>query len=431
MHKKTVHVTSKTLLIAAFFLVILSVVSIAALAQSATPGAFMPLVNKDGAPEEAVAPAPTVPSVAPSAAAEITGEASIHGYPVPDYIYQYYQQLGPEVAGKPLTEFRYNAQFNRFEMLFENVGLYVAANDPLHTVRMLPLGIQRAFSERGSGGREEAIPISPGIIRLFDQVTSRLGKAVTGNQLVPLAMEENGSATRIFENVVMKVNPETPGRIAWQPLPELLGIPAQKPVPAVKDSRFTFYQLDNLLGHNIPLEFWDFIRNNADLTVTGEPITEIFYGDPEQKIIRQCFKHMCLDYVIASGEIRPAALGTDYYRRFYQAGQQIAGAPASVSIHIWEAQAAIPPDDLQVIYARIAQDNLPVINLQPLLEVTLPDGTRETYQMPASNAEGISALQIPGIQAENSTIIPYQVCLLFVDASRYCVADQYIIWNSP
>lgn len=419
-------------LIAALFITPAALITMRTFAQSITPEAFFPLIQRDSATQQP--PAERTPLAADRATPAVPEEfVFIGSYKAPAQVANFYNEVGPDIAGKPLEDYKFNQQTNRYEMLFENIGIYIEADDPDQEIKMLPLGLMRAFSQREFTPKPELIPFSPAIMLMIDQMSSRLGSEFTGKVLVPLTLDDAGRPTRIFENLVMKVDPRAPDQIIWEPLPITLGMPTQPAVPKIVDPRFTFVTIQESegLGHNIPLEFWEYIRDHADLTVSGQPITEIFYPGADRNLVRQCFENMCLDYNAATGVIRLASLGIDYYRRVHEPGQMRPASPATLNINVWEAQPAIPPDESQVIFARISQNKLPIINVQPVLELTLPDSTRQTYQMSASDVDGISALQIPPIAADNGTIIPYQVCVLYLDGSQFCLADQFLIWNAP
>jgi hypothetical protein len=140
----------------------------------------------------------------------------------------------------------------------------------------MPLGIIRAFSQRELTSEPAAIPVSPSIILLMDQETRRLGEEFTGKQLVSLTLDDAGWSTRIFENLVMKVDPLEPEQIVWEPLPITLGIPVQSAVPKIVDLRFAFVTLQEAegLGHNIfeITAVWPFLGSQSLRFFTQAPV---------------------------------------------------------------------------------------------------------------------------------------------------------------
>lgn len=427
MPRKTVLRKFRLLLLTFTIITVIGGLSISTLAQELTPESFFPLIQRDSQ----ATPPPTQTLVCQPVLDQVDVEY-ISGYRVPTQVYEFYLELGPDVAGRPISEYRFDEAANRCVMLFENVGIFIEADDPNQKVNMLPLGIQRAFESPQVTQQPNAIPIAPSILQLFEVASSRLGTNLTGKELVELGLDVSGNPTRIYENVVMKIELGSDEQVVfYAPLPEILGIASDPLVPSLQDDRFRFFPIEGDQGHNIPLQFWDFIRNQADLSVSGQPITEIFYADEEKTIVRQCFENLCLDYDIANESIRPSPLGVEYYRLIQNSNQLDVESLPTVNLTSWEAEPAISANEDQVIYVRISQNKLPIINVQPLLEITLPDESLITYQMPASDLDGVSALQIPKIDAPNGTIIPYQVCLVYIDATRFCISEQFLIWNTP
>jgi hypothetical protein len=396
-------------------------------AQSGNPEGYLPIVLREqsfGDNAELNAPVDEI------AAAE--NEYFINGYRVPASLYDWYYDVGADVVGEPITEFNKNEGSGNFEMVFKNMAVYIDAEDPEQKVNIMPLGLQRLLTVMNATPSPGAnIAFSLAHSNLFELETKRLGELFTGRILHKLAIDDAGHPLRIFENVAMKVDPANPTQVQWLPIPAILGIKPTDPVPALNDPRFSFYVLEGKLGHNVPQEFWEYIVEHADLGVTGKPTTEIFYADDAGTVVRQCFENLCLDYDTKTNIIKPAALGREYYRLYNQSDSQEDLSNITLSVNLWEAQSTIQPGQPQIIYARIAQNKLPIINLQPVLEITLPDQSRQTYLMPASDVDGVSAIQTQPIFAPNGSIIPYQVCLVYSDATRTCAAEQFMIWNTP
>jgi hypothetical protein len=86
-------------------------------------------------------------------------ELRINGYPVPESIYTFYQKIGSTVAGKALTEYRLNVDLNRYEMYFDNLGIYILAGDPTQTVHLMPLGSWRLHAAMDTPAPSANIPI--------------------------------------------------------------------------------------------------------------------------------------------------------------------------------------------------------------------------------------------------------------------------------
>lgn len=427
MQKKTVQRTTIGLIFALALIVFGGTVTLSVLAQTVVPESFFPLVQKDSSAQQ-TEPAPT--AIPPRPTPQDSGQAAIEGRTVPETVLAFYISTGQDVTGRPVTDYRFNETRQRYEMFFENLGIYVNADDPAQKVHIIPLGIEQVTIQPTPD--LAAAPIFPSIIRLFDIKTAETSPEIRGEMLDPLNQDVNGNPIRIFENMVMKVELSSPEIFLWDTLPQELGIKVQAPVPELNDSRFAFISTSEqtLLGHNVPVEFWDFIFTNGWANIAGSPITEIFYADESNTIIRQCFEHLCLDYDLQASQVRPAPLGVEFYKRITQE-QELRSNPLVIDLLVWEAATSIPQNQPQTIFAYLSQGDQPVVNVKPILEISAPGGQRLVYHMPATDEKGISSIQIPPVEASNGAIIPYEVCLLYRDATRFCVESQYFIWDVP
>jgi hypothetical protein len=63
--------------------------------------------------------------------------------------------------------------------------------------------------------------------------------------------------------------------------------------------------------------------------------------------------------------------------------------------------------------------------------VKMPDGSEQIFPMPLTNARGQASLLLPAIEAPNGTIVPYKACILGTADTRFCIADFFVIWNTP
>jgi hypothetical protein len=427
MQKKTVRITTTGLIIALGLIVVTSTLSLGVLAQTVSPESFIPLVQKENSANQPIPTAQTTP-IRPTP--QVSGQAFIDGNPVPPTVFEFYRSTGPDVTGRPITDYRFNETRQRYEMLFENMGIYVDVDDPQQTVHIIPLGIIQFIPQ--STPELEAAPFIPSVIRMFDVHEAQVNEAFRGEVLDPLNQDIDGNPIRIFENMVMKVELSNPGTLLWERLPEQLGIEAQPAVPRLADPRFSFFATADSpnLGHNVPREFAEYIRANAGLPISGNPITEIFYADATGAVIRQCYEHMCLDYNLLDDAVQVAPLGVEFFKRITQE-QDISTDPMAINMLVWEAATSIPQDQTQTIFAYISQGGQPITNVKPVLEITAPDGQRLLYHMPPTDSSGIASIEILPVGAGNGAIIPYEICLLFRDATRFCVSSQYFIWNVP
>lgn len=350
-------------------------------------------------------------------------------YWIPEEIWKVYNQLGPENVGRPLSNFRFVKDGRRYEMFFENLGFYILENDEAKDVKLLSYGSWSLAAHPQP--KDVNIPVSPPTGTagtLFDQVAARMGEDFMGQELVAMTLDDNNNPMRIFENVVIWASTENPNRVNWLPLCGYLGIGTNPPVPAKNDPRYYFQAVDGDLGHNVPLEFWDFIMSHGGLEVSGNPITETYYPANNRDIVEQCFENLCLNYIIATGEIRLARLGLEFSRRYHEP-QPESESLMVISMKVWEASPSLPPNQSQEFNIYTSQNNKPLANINPVLEISQPDGQHYIYNMPTTGEDGQSYLRVPSIDAPNGSVIPYQVCIPNVNATRFCVKDSFLIWG--
>jgi hypothetical protein len=82
-----------------------------------------------------------------------------------------------------------------------------------------------------------------------------------------------------------------------------------------------------------------------------------------------------------------------------------------------------------VTYRETAQ---PVQGIEARLEMTLPDGSTYQADIPATDRDGISLVNIPAMnKIANGTILTYKVCLKTVTNPPICAESSYLIWNNP
>lgn len=100
-------------------------------------------------------------------------------------------------------------------------------------------------------------------------------------------------------------------------------------------------------------------------------------------------------------------------------------------LQIWETKPMIASDQEQEIGISLEIDGAPLVGVVADLMVTLPDGSRKSYEFPPTSADGKARLLIPAVEALNATVIQYRVCIGRPSGERYCIKESYTIWNSP
>ncbi len=243
----------------------------------------------------------------------------IDGYWAPAAIANAYDALGEDVVGRPLTNYRLNAAKHRYEMYFENLGMYIRENDPYTQVHLLPYG---AWSYAGNIISPDNAPqanIMRDAVEAFDAWETRLTPAFTGEEISPLTIDSHGRILRVYANVVSEWN-QAQGTVRLVPVPLELGMERQPLKPRVDNDRLMFLSLDETrtLGHNIPRLFWDdLISKYSGIDVAGAPIMELdFKPGTQQKVYWQCFENLCVEYDSRTGKTSITPLGERYYERF-------------------------------------------------------------------------------------------------------------------
>lgn len=364
------------------------------------------------------------------------GDLVVDGYVIYGTFTQLYQQLGPQLVGKPLTGPRLNPNSNRIEQHFENIGFFVQVEDPNQFVRLLHYGMASC----GPPCIAQFAPIdgavngTDGIGEPFATAVTRLTTAMLGNFVAGPYQGADGRMEVIFENAVLFAEGT---HVFARPITLLLNIEPSAPVPQLDTPFVTFFPTEGSLGHNVPLFLDEYIRNHGGVEISGSPIDE--FSKIKPNVYRQCFTNICLNYYSdapAVFQILPVPLGTEYQDRFFSNLNKPAGIEEdveqySIVIKVNEAKTLISSQESQIIYASVFINNVPTENVQLNLTVTLPDNSTATQIMPLTNAQGSTSISIESINAINGTLVPYNVCFDHAKLGQICVAESFLIWFNP
>lgn len=333
---------------------------------------------------------------------------------------------GVRFVGYPLTEVRWNPEQSRYEQYFEKMGFYRRQDES--QVFLLPYGrieCQRKPSEPGcSASISEAIIETSALPQPFLPIVERLGQEFTGAPLSQPYLAADGMLEQVYENIVLAVSPGNLRTIGLRPLPLLTGYQRAAYVPPLNDPLMTFMTLDSVtgLGHNIPRPFLTYIAAHGGQELAGKPIGELF---EENGIRRQCFENYCLDFDPAAppqAQIRPAPLGGIYLRaQNYQ--------PAALRLLIWEAQSVVAPKQAQVLGARVFDEtaNQPMKDIEPTLEITLPNGSSQKLTFPPTSAAGTTYLTVNLPDVKSGSLVVYRVCISQPGGAPICVSDSWLV----
>jgi len=340
---------------------------------------------------------------------------------------------GVSVVGRPLTEVRFNTEKQRYEQFFENLGFY-RLDDPASVVRLLAFGSWKCDNKCDfSTPPSSVIALATQVAAPFKLAISDLGTNFTGLTLTPPYLASDGNLEQVFDNVVMYANPEHPDHYSFRPIPEELGITVEPLSTQSPNPSYVFYPVQDDQGYNVLKDFMSYINSHGGVEISGPPISQIktLPGDG----FRQCFKNICLDGIRdATGKVvvHMVPLGYNYRDLYYKPSVEKLnkGLPSEISLQIWENSAMLNPTQKQEIGVLVHSGNDPLANAAPVLTITLPDNTEATFDMPLTGQDGESRIKVPPVNAENGTLIPYQVCITSFEGQKFCVRDSYLIWNT-
>lgn len=349
-----------------------------------------------------------------------------------------YQDLGGEaVVGPPLTELRQNPEKNRLEQHFGSLGFYQRMNDPNSKVFLLAYGVYACdFSCQYSAPDSAIIERETHLPEPFSTALNFLGGAFVGEPLAGPHVARDENIEVIFENIVLYVDPNNSNRVIARPIVEYIGFTAHEPVGRLDSDLVIFFTLQGDKGHNIPVIFSNYLAQHGGLDVAGVPISELF--PLEESVYRQCFSNLCLDYYENREDpqkITVAPLGSIYKSYTIRTDSDVRildvpTAPAKIQLRVWEESAFITSLQEQTLYVSVFDDGVPLVGLDPMLTLTLPDGTLSIYRFSATDQNGMSFITIPPIEATNGTLIFYEICAEYTGAGVVCTQDNFLIWGN-
>lgn len=357
----------------------------------------------------------------------------ISGYLVIAEILDVYESLGgARFVGKPITEARYNESKGRVEQYFENLGF--SKLDKEKKIRLMPYGIYSCnrkcrYQEPQAWipGREPILP------KPFLEKTLQLGLPFVGRPLTGLHIAPDGQQEVIFENLVLTADITSPDEVQARSLGAEIGYSIQNLVLPDESPLMTFFEISNGRGHNVPTLFIDYLNHYGGMEVAGNPISEVF--STGNGTYRQCYTNLCLDFDINSDgdqNLKPAALGEKYKTEYYDKIREfkVNQTMENLDIKVWEENIFVSSEAPQEIYVALYETGKPLQNCEPILIVTMPDGSKRRSTFQPSNENGQTSIRLSPIEAPNGTLIAYQICMTDLEGNLKCVGDNYLIWNS-
>jgi hypothetical protein len=369
----------------------------------------------------------------PVAEGSKTGEYYLGGHYIYRNFVKLYRQLGEDnYVGKPLTEVRFNQEKRRYEQYFENLGFYQLEGESQDSVHLLAYGAWKCGSPCSVIPPANAIVSQEPVVKPpFSDGVRKFGADFTGAPLSEAYQAVDGKLEQIFENVVLMYDTSSTSGVRLRPVEGMLGVSPDPLESDNNDPTFTFYPVQGDKGYNVPNFLMDYINQHGGLDVSGPPLS--VYSELNDQIHHQCFLNLCLN-LDQNRLIQPAPLGYNYRDRFRKAASQstvdVGSAEKEVTLQVWNSYPMVSSTQDQEIGVSIQENNAPLANLEPVLVVTLPDGTQTPYKMPPTDQDGQSHFRVGPISAPNGTLIPYQVCISIRSGERYCYKDSYLIWTN-
>jgi hypothetical protein len=350
---------------------------------------------------------------------------------------------------KPISALHFNEEFKRYEQYFECFGVYRSEDEPIGMIHLLDYGAWKCqdacqdFSTSTGFIPQQLFPAPPDKQNLVAAEASiviaadRIGRAVTGFPLTPTYLSDDGKQyLRIYENVVFAADRENPARAYVLAITRSLNMRSGKVKPPIKEPGAKFIAMQENLGYTVRSYFYNFLALHGGFDTSGAPITN--EAPLNSSVNRQCFENICLDFHEKAAEnlkVRPSPLGY-IYRELYYRHEVPQPTPvyenAKIIIRPWEASVLISSDQSQEIGAAIYDNTISIPDVQVILSVRMPDDTWVDYGPQPTDQNGQTVFRLDPIEAPNSTIILYQVCLYGIGESKsFCVMEDFTIWGNP
>lgn len=357
----------------------------------------------------------------------------IAGYLVIEEFLDEYERLGgARFVGKPISEAFYNTEKNRIEQYYENLGFYQLEGES--QIRLMPYGAYAC--DRNCRNQEPiaGIPILHSVLPdSFLNKTLELSLPFVGKPLTGVHYGADGRQEVIFENIVLVADDGSSQEVGIRPIVELFSEFVQTPAVSQNSPLNVFYEIDDGIGYDVPLYFVEFLNANGGTQIAGDPVSHVF--SPEPGIFWQCFTNLCLEFNLnmdGDGRLHPVPLGIEYKEKQFDRIIDFKSSQAleKLEIKVWERDSFVSSSGSQEIQVALYEDRRPLVNFEPLLLVTMPDGSQRKAYFQPSDENGRTSIKLAPIDAPNGTLIAYRVCLYGIDENPRCVGDNYLIWNS-
>lgn len=346
-----------------------------------------------------------------------------------------------DILGKPLTEARKNVEYHRVEQLFENLGLTYDLTSG--KVGFLAYGLAMCDSRCRKTEPEYSIPLQVyPVDPTFQEMVNTLGVDFTGYPITPAYMTAEGRWQQIFENVVYSTESlNQPGTIMLEPIAQTMPFIKDAPKKYNADPAVIFAKTHGEKGYEIPLFFWEYLQAHGGLDVSGIPISQPRQLSATSYV--QCFTNLCLENDLEAIETRRVHLvGLGYpYKTMHgpvEPGYLLstntpttAPETPTITLKVWDALRTLDTRLQQEVGVYVTMNQEPLEGIEPTLWLTLPNGVQVEYVFPPTGKDGQSVLRLPLIEGNNGDVTFYAVCVLGGENFRFCVEENFLIWNNP
>jgi len=127
----------------------------------------------------------------------------------PKFLSKFEAMGGEAIVGRPITEARYNLDYDRYEQYFENLGFFIKTGDLDEQIHLMAYGAFVCDHQCRFQAHQLSIPsIKPPLQEPFASTVANFGSSVVGKPLTDPYLSEDGKIEVIFENLVLIVDPE-------------------------------------------------------------------------------------------------------------------------------------------------------------------------------------------------------------------------------
>lgn len=382
---------------------------------------------------------PTVPGIG--------DDLVVEGYAIWQELAPIYRLYGTVLIGPPLTDLLYNEKQQRYEQYFTNMAFYQYVDQPGEGIRLMPYGVWYCGEKCNVDAHKSIIdnfyPLPP-VDRIpydslnqaslsIDTYARYLGNSLTGKPISEVKINSEGQYFKIFENVVMIIDPSDLSSVEFLDLPVEVGVVPDDPEPPSDDPQDVFYPIRAGRGFNIQKEVFDFISAHEGIKVSGPPIKRVYKLDNGG--LGQCFEHFCLEYSptgLPGSRVRLLPLGRDYFQKI--SGQAPISAdqpirPQTMTVKVWERSPMLAPGKAQEIGVAVFEGTRPLNNINFSVTVMLPDGRQIVEFMQPTASNGISRILLEPIDLPKGTMVPYLVCVAGITENQACLRESFLIWE--